>query len=133
MHKPAESCQPFLNVHYTNTETPEATQARLKQYMHAGRGIYGVNPDMPLFEQSAVQSKMLFNPRCCLHCCIFAVMPIMSIYRLPLGQYEYAGHVINLPQDVVSFAQYLSAELDASLAPWYLRHPSYYTFITARL
>ncbi len=41
-------------------------------------------------------------------------MPIMSIYRLPLGQYEYAGHVINLPQDVVSFAQYLSAELDAS-------------------
>ncbi len=69
---------------------------------------------MPLFEQSAVQSKMLF---------ISAVMPIMSIYRLPLGQYEYAGHVINLPQDVVSFAQYLSAELDASLAPWRLRHP----------
>ena len=48
----------------------------------------------------------------------------MSIYRLPLGQYEYAGHVINLPQDVVSFAQYLSAELDASLAPWRLCHPS---------
>ena len=70
---------------------------------------------MPLFEQSAVQSKMLF---------ISAVMPIMSIYRLPLGQYEYAGHVINLPQDVVSFTQYLSAELDASLAPWRLRHPS---------
>ncbi len=61
MHKPAESCQPFLNVHYTNTETPEATQARLKQYMHAGRGIYRVNPDMPLFKQSAVQSKMLFT------------------------------------------------------------------------
>ena len=31
-------------------------------------------------------------------------MPIMSIYRLPLGQYGYSGHVINLPQDVVSFA-----------------------------
>ncbi len=74
-----------------------------------------MNPDMPLFEQSPVQSKMLF---------ISAVMPIMSIYRLPLGHYEYAGHVINLPQDVVSFAQYLSAELDASLAPWRLRHPS---------
>ncbi len=54
-------------------------------------------------------------------------MPIMSIYRLPLGQYEYAGHVINLPQDVVSFAQYLSAELDALLTPWRLRHPSYLT------
>ncbi len=94
----------------TLTETPEATQARLKQHMQAE--AYRVNPDMPLFEQSAVQSKMLF---------ISAVMPIMSIYRLPLGQYEYAGHVINLPQDVVSFAQYLSAELDASLAPWRLQ------------
>ena len=73
----------------TLTETPEATQARLKQYMQAE--AYRVNPDMPLFEQSTVQSKMLF---------ISAVMPIMSIYRLPLGQYEYAGHVINLPQDV---------------------------------
>ena len=35
---------------------------------------------------------------------VSAVMPIMSIYRLPLGQYGYTGHVINLPQDVVSFA-----------------------------
>ena len=41
---------------------------------------------------------------------------------------EYAGHVINLPQDVVSFAQHLSAELDASLAPRRLRHPSYYSY-----
>ena len=35
---------------------------------------------------------------------ISAVMPIMSIYRLPYGQYAYRGHVINLPQNVVSFA-----------------------------
>ncbi len=97
----------------TLTETPEAT---LKQHMQAE--AYRVNPNMPLFEHSAVQSKMLFIS-------ISAVMPIMSIYRLPLGQYKYAGHVINLPQDVVSFAQYLSAELDASLAPWRLRHPSF--------
>ena len=44
-----------------------------------------------------------------------AVMPIMSIYRLPLSQYGYTGHVINLPQDVVSFANSLPrvpAELD---------------------
>ena len=34
---------------------------------------------------------------------VSAVMLIMSIYRLPLGQYEYTGYVINLPQDVVSF------------------------------
>ena len=38
---------------------------------------------------------------------VSAVMPIMSIYQLPLGQYGYTGHVINLPQDVVSFAQSL--------------------------
>jgi len=31
-------------------------------------------------------------------------MPIMSIYRLPHGQYGYSGHVVNLPQDVLSFA-----------------------------
>ena len=46
---------------------------------------------------------------------ISAVMPIMSIYRLPLGQYGYSGHVINLPQDVASFATSLPrlpSELD---------------------
>ena len=38
---------------------------------------------------------------------VSAVMPIMSIYRLPHGQYGYTGHVINLPQDVMSFAHRL--------------------------
>ena len=38
---------------------------------------------------------------------VSAVMPVMSIYWLQLGQYEYTGHVINLPQDVVSFANSL--------------------------
>ena len=33
---------------------------------------------------------------------ISAVMPMMSLYRLPLGQYGYSGHVVNLPQDVVT-------------------------------
>ena len=39
----------------------------------------------------------------------------MSIYRLPHGQYGYSGHVINLPQDVASFASNLPrlpSELD---------------------
>ena len=43
------------------------------------------------------------------------VMPVMSIYRLPLGSYGYTGHVIYLPQDVVSFAYSLPrlpSELD---------------------
>ncbi len=38
---------------------------------------------------------------------ISTVMPLMSIYRLPHGQYGYKGHVINLPQDVTSFASSL--------------------------
>ena len=38
---------------------------------------------------------------------VSAVMPIMSVYRLPQGQYGYSGHVVNLPQDVASFAQSL--------------------------
>ena len=46
---------------------------------------------------------------------ISAIMPIMSIYRLPQGQYGYSGHVINLPQEVHSFATSLPrlpSELD---------------------
>ena len=46
---------------------------------------------------------------------VSAIMPVMSIYRLPLGQYGYTGHVINLPQNVVSFAYSLPrlpSELD---------------------
>ena len=46
---------------------------------------------------------------------VSAVMPIMSIYRLPQGQYGYSGHIINLPQDVASFANSLPrlpSELD---------------------
>ena len=39
---------------------------------------------------------------------ISAVMPIMSVYRLPLGQYGYSGHVVNLPQDVASFSHWPS-------------------------
>ena len=46
---------------------------------------------------------------------ISAVLPIMSLYRLPHGQYAYSGHVINLPQDVACFANSLPrlpSELD---------------------
>ena len=44
-----------------------------------------------------------------------AAQPIMSTYRQPLSQYGYTGHVINLPQDVMSFANSLPrvpSELD---------------------
>ena len=46
---------------------------------------------------------------------ISRVLPIMSLYRLPHGQYAYSGHVINLPQDVASFVNSLPrlpSELD---------------------
>ena len=35
------------------------------------------------------------------------VLPVMSIYRLPHGQYGYSGHVLNLPQDITSFVNNL--------------------------
>ena len=35
---------------------------------------------------------------------ISRVMPLMSIYRLPHGQHGYKGQVINLPQDIITFA-----------------------------
>ena len=34
---------------------------------------------------------------------ISPVISLMSIYRLPRGQYRYSGHVINLPQDIPLF------------------------------
>ena len=46
---------------------------------------------------------------------ISGVLPIMSLYRLPHGQYAYSGHVIKLPLDVASFANslpQLPSELD---------------------
>ena len=49
---------------------------------------------------------------------ISAVLPIMSLYRLPHGQYGYGGFVINLPQDISSFAislPRLPSELDVKL------------------
>ena len=35
---------------------------------------------------------------------VSAIMPVMSIYKLPHGQYGYSWNVINFPQDVNSFA-----------------------------
>ena len=46
---------------------------------------------------------------------ISAVLPIMTLYRLPHGQYGYSGHIINVPQDVASLADKLPrtpADLD---------------------
>ncbi len=69
----------------TLTETPEATQARLKA--EACRGIQSESR----YASWLYSNNLLFNPRCCLY--LQSCMPIMSIYRLPLRQYEYAGHM----------------------------------------
>ena len=51
----------------------------------------------PALQDLTQVEEMLISP----------VMPIMSVYQLPLGQYGYSGHVINLPQDVASFVRSL--------------------------
>jgi len=38
---------------------------------------------------------------------ISRVLPIMSVYRLPHGQYAYTRHVLNISQDVTSFVNSL--------------------------
>ena len=38
---------------------------------------------------------------------ISRVLPIMSIYRLPHGQYGYSGHILNVPQNVTQFLDHL--------------------------
>ena len=38
---------------------------------------------------------------------ISRVLPIMSVYRLPHGQYGYSGHILNVPQDVTLFLNHL--------------------------
>ena len=38
---------------------------------------------------------------------ISSVMPIMSLYHLPHGQFGYSGHIVNLPQDIATFTDTL--------------------------
>ena len=52
---------------------------------------------------------------------ISPVIPMMSLYRLPHGQYGYSGHIINLPQDVTTFAHSLP------------RHPSNLDVVVVRM
>ena len=66
---------------------------------------------------------------------ISAVMPMMSVYRLPLGQYACSGHVINLPQDVKSFATSLPrlpSELDIIVVRKETSHQSHHDFRVRR-
>ena len=39
------------------------------------------------------------------------ILPMMSMYRLPHGQYGYNSHVINLPQNITAFINSLPRSL----------------------
>ena len=61
-----------------------------------------------------------------------AVMPLMCVYR---GQYGTSGHVINLPQDVLSFSTslpQLPSELDIVVVKKYGTHQSHHEFHVRR-
>ena len=66
---------------------------------------------------------------------MFAVMPIMSVYRLSHTQYDYNGLVINLPQAVASFVSnlpWLPSELDVIIVRKEGSSQSYHDFCVRR-
>ena len=80
---------PALKVPRTS-ECAHCTRDRKKRFSHDN----GMDPGpIPPQLQGLTQVEEML---------ISAVIPMMSFYRLPLGQYGYSGHVVNLPQDVVT-------------------------------
>ena len=78
--------------------------------------ILAAFPDIPQLQGLTEIEEMLIS----------AVMPMMSLDRLPLGQYGYSGHVVNLPQDISTFVTSTTAgsntgrgnvEVTATVAP----------------
>ena len=65
--------------------------------LHSAANNMDPGPVPPALQGQTQVEEMLISP----------VMPIMSVYRLPQGQFGYSGHVINLPQDVASFVHSL--------------------------
>ena len=76
---------PALKVPRTN-ECARCTRDKKKRFSHDN----GMDPGpVPPQLQGLTQVEEML---------ISAVMPMMSLYRLPLGrQYGYSGHVVNLP------------------------------------
>jgi len=59
---------------------------------------------------------------------ISGVLLIMSLYRLPHRQYAYSGHVINLPQDVASFANSFKSHTSNPSTFLFVAMPEYLHF-----
>ena len=59
------------------------------------------DPVPPALQGLTQVEEMLISP----------VMPILSVYRLPHGQFGYSGHVINLPQDVAKSLPCMPSQL----------------------
>ena len=97
---------PVINCNATFSEcTRKKDKRQPKLYSHENNMDPGDVPDQL---QNLTQVELL----------IASVVPMMSVYRLPHGQYGYSGHVLNLPQGVSSFACKLprtTSELDIVL------------------
>ena len=89
----------FPSIKLTSGDSVCSRCSRDKQEPKLYSAANNMDPgSVPLALQGLTQvEEMLISP----------VMPIMSVYKLPLGQYGYSGHVINLPQDVASFVRSL--------------------------
>ena len=85
----------FPSLKLTSVDSVCSRCSRDKQEPKLYSAANNMDPgSVPLALQGLTQvEEMLISP----------VMPIISVYQLPLGQYGYSGHVINLPQDVASF------------------------------
>ena len=86
----------FPSVKLTSSASVCSRCSRDKQEPKLYSAANNMDPGLALQGLTQVE-EMLISP----------VMPIMSVYQLPLGQYGYSGHVINLPQDVASFVRSL--------------------------
>ena len=94
----------------------------LDEYLVCAASLMYLETHTSLFEQSAFYHRMssfhfkfmsleFYYCSTCLESfldwLVLAIVPMISLYCLPLGQYGYTGHVVSLPQGVIAFAHSL--------------------------
>ncbi len=85
---------PNLNVSSTSGQCTRCSRDKRQPKLYSREN--GMEPGpVPVELQGLMQVEEMLISR---------VMPMMTLYRLPHGQYGYRGHIINLPQDISSFA-----------------------------
>ena len=96
---------PSLKVSSSSGECSRCSRDKHQPKLYSHENYMNPGP-MPAELQDFTQVEELL---------ISAVMPMIILYRLPRGQLGYSGHIVNLPQDVSSFASSLPrlpSELD---------------------